>query len=90
MCGLGDVIAQKFIEKRKLAEYDVPRTLRMSAIGLFFTVQKMNAFFFFKFRVLVRYQIFTSGPCFEWLVLYAGQGFWQDDGDPRCSEQAVL
>ena len=47
MCGLGDVIAQKFIEKRKLAEYDVPRTLRMSAIGLFFTVQKMNAFFFF-------------------------------------------
>ena len=38
MCGLGDCIAQVFIERRKRKKYDMLRTARMATIGLFFTV----------------------------------------------------
>ena len=38
MCGLGDGIAQIFIERRNKEKYDVIRTARMTTIGLLFTV----------------------------------------------------
>lgn len=39
VCGLGDVIAQNFIEKRRLRDYNVRRTTTMTAIGFLFTVK---------------------------------------------------
>lgn len=44
MCGLGDAIAQVFIEKRELEKYDLHRTVRMTAIGLVFTVREFDVF----------------------------------------------
>ncbi len=38
VCILGDGVAQMFIEKRQLTSYDIPRSVRMGAIGLMFTV----------------------------------------------------
>lgn len=38
VCGVGDSIAQILIEHRELGEYDLHRTVRMTSIGLFFTV----------------------------------------------------
>lgn len=38
VCGLGDAIAQVFIDRRKFNRYDLYRTARMASIGFFFTV----------------------------------------------------
>lgn len=39
VCGLGDVIAQNLIEKRRLRDYNIRRTTTMTAIGFLFTVK---------------------------------------------------
>lgn len=44
VCGLGDAIAQVFIEKKELVKYDLHRTARMTAIGLVFTVREFDVF----------------------------------------------
>ncbi|XP_037930566.1 mpv17-like protein [Teleopsis dalmanni] len=36
LMGVGDVIAQKFIEKKSLTEVDVVRTMKFASIGFFF------------------------------------------------------
>ena len=41
VCGRGDVIAQGLIEGKRLKQYDLPRTVRMTAIGFFFTVSEL-------------------------------------------------
>ena len=42
VCGLGDAIAQVFIEKKEFVQYDLHRTARMTAIGLVFTVRECD------------------------------------------------
>ena len=54
-------MAQLLIERKKLSAYDVPRTARMAAIGLFFTVG----------FVLTLYQLFLLcivGACSQGVV----------------------
>lgn len=66
VCGFGDVIAQWFIEGKRISQHDVPRTLRMTAIGLFFTVSSMVAQ---KDKVSL---VLHLGPSLEGLVSHAG------------------
>lgn len=72
VCGLGDVIAQAFIEKRQLKNYNVHRTVTMTAIGFLFTVSIHVYILFFlpliyfnvdhNFMTLSQYD-FVKGSC---------------------------
>lgn len=68
VCGLGDVVAQVLIERKQLNKYDPPRTLRMAAVGLFFTVRSQHLILYSKFFMV-------QGPILRGWFITLDKGF---------------
>ena len=75
ICGLGDFVAQQFVERRGLGGHYWRRTGSMAAIGFCFTVCHMT----------ISRQLHTAanvcvcvcvGSCIEGMVQHIGQAVW--------------